>query len=72
MESKEEVLSRLRELKSEHEASIDEGPGRAPGFIQDEQVTRKSYKLVARDGISSGLITHEDLQAAGLPEALEQ
>lgn len=72
MESKEQVLSRLRELKSEHEASIDEGPGRAPGFIQDEQVTRKSYKLVARDALSDGLITREDLQAAGLPEALEQ
>jgi len=72
MAEKGEVLRRLQELKSQHAASIDEGPGRAPGFIQDEQHTRKSYRLVAEDALESGTITEADLHARGLPKALEQ
>jgi hypothetical protein len=65
------ALARLRELRAEHAAALGEGPGEAPGFTQDEQVTRKSYKLVAREALDSGALTKADLQAAGLPEKLE-
>lgn len=69
---KAEFLRRLQELKTEHAASIDEGPGEAPGFTQDEQITRKSYRLVVVDALESGVLTEADLQAAGLPKSLTE
>lgn len=70
-DEKEAALARLRELKAQHAAALGEGPGEAPGFIQDEQVTRKSYKLVVREALDSGVLTEAELQVAGLPKILE-
>lgn len=67
-----EVLHRLRELKAQHEAALGERPQVEESFIQDEQITRKSYRLVAADALADGVLTREDLRADGLPEALEQ
>ncbi|HWI60753.1 MAG TPA: hypothetical protein VNT75_02815 [Symbiobacteriaceae bacterium] len=61
----------MRELHSEHSAALGEGPGEAPGFTEDEMVTRKSYRLVAEDALDAGILTEGDLQAAGLPKRLE-
>jgi hypothetical protein len=71
-DEKDLVLARLRELKAEHAAALGEGPGEAPGFTQDEQITRNSYDLVAGDALDSGTLTKADLQAAGLPKRLEE
>lgn len=72
MDERTRIIERLRELKSEHEAALGQGPGEAPGFIQDEQSTRKSYKLVAQDAVDNGLLTIPELKAAGLPKTLEE
>ncbi|HYF90735.1 MAG TPA: hypothetical protein VD969_00675 [Symbiobacteriaceae bacterium] len=69
---KTRILKRLQELRTEHAASLGEGPGEAPGFIQDEQITRKSYRVVVNDGLDSGAITEADLEALGLPKTLTE
>lgn len=71
MPEKPDVIDRLRELKSKYEAALGEGPGEAPGFIQDAQVSLRSYDLVAEEALESGAIDQADLQAAGLSEHLE-
>lgn len=71
MENRQQVLQRLRTLLQEHEAAVGEGPGQAPGFIEDEMVTRNSYELVVREGLDSGAITRADLETEGLPVAMD-
>lgn len=71
MDEKQRVVERLHELKRAHKAALGEGPGEAPGFIQDEQATRKSYKLVAQDALDAGVISRETLAAENLPEQLD-
>lgn len=66
------VMDRLKELAQMHAAALGEGPGEPYGCIQDEQLTRKSYRLVAREALQEGLISPGDLAAAGLPAQLEQ
>lgn len=72
MDERTRIINRLRELKIEHEAALGDGPGEAPGHIQDEQGTRKSYKLVAQEAVDNRILTTADLAAAGLPETLEE
>ncbi|HEY3365454.1 MAG TPA: kynureninase [Symbiobacteriaceae bacterium] len=72
MEEKDRVLQRLHELKTEHTAALGEGPGEAPGVIQDEQLTRKSYDFVVRGALHDGLLNRDDLWAEGLSETLEE
>jgi hypothetical protein len=70
MQRRTKALDRLRELKSQHAASIDEGPGQAPGFTEDEAVLRHSYELVADEALESGVLSDDDLEAEGLPTSL--
>lgn len=71
MNDRNGYLSQLRDLKRKHEAAIGEGPGRAPGFAEDEAATRKSYLLTVTDALQSGAVSRTDLERAGLPEALD-
>ncbi len=71
MEKRERILSRLQELKRQHEASLGEGPGHAPGFTQDEQATRKSYNLIVAEALGDQTISKADLATHGLPASLE-
>ena len=66
-----DVIARLRELKSKYEAALGEGPGEAPGFIEDAMVSLRSYDLVAEGALETREITLEDLEAAGLSAHLE-
>jgi len=70
-DEKTRILNRLRELRQEHAAALGEGPGAAPGFAEDELLTRKSYRLVKADALDAGVLTEADLHAAGLPPKLE-
>ncbi len=67
----QDVVARLRELKQKYKAALGEGRGKAPGFIEDAQVSLRSYDLVAQGGLESGEITEADLKAAGLSAHLE-
>lgn len=68
---KQEYLNRLRELREQHAVRV--GPdGPNPGFIEDEMVTRESYRLVRSDAIRSGQVTLAELADLGLPETLDQ
>ncbi len=69
MDKKSETLQRLRQLKYEHEQSLVGDPNE--GYIQDEQNTRNSYRLVAEDAMRDGILSAEDVEAAGLPSKLE-
>lgn len=71
MSDRNQVIARLRELQRQHAAALGEGPGDAPGFIQDEQHTRKSYKTVLHDALGNGVLTKEDLAREGLPDHIE-
>lgn len=71
MDNRTDVINRLRELASEHQAALGEGPGRAPGFIQDEQITRKSYRTVVDSALNDGVLSEDDLHAEGLPKYLD-
>lgn len=66
-----DVVARLRGLKAKYEAALGEGPGEAPGFAEDAQISLRSYDLVVKDALASGELDPQDLQAAGLPEHLE-
>jgi hypothetical protein len=66
-----EVIQELRKLKAEHEAALHPQDPETPGYIQNEQVTRKSYRLVAERALDAGLVTPEQLKEHGLAEALE-
>jgi hypothetical protein len=71
-EQKDQVLARLRELKTEHAATLGDAPAAwASGFTEDENITRKSYRLVVVDALESGVLTESDLEHAGLPQTLE-
>lgn len=65
--AKRETLQRLSELSSEHSAALADGGG----FIQNEQATRKSYRLVLKEALEAGVLTVADLAASGFPERLE-
>lgn len=69
MDKKTETLNRLRQLKYEHDQSLVGDPNE--GYIQDEQNTRKSYRLVAEDAMRDGILSAADVEAAGLPLKLE-
>jgi|GEM_PF-3024406 len=71
MTDSQDVIARLRELQAKYRAALGEGPGAAPGFMEDAQVSLRSYDLVAQGGLESGEITKADLQAAGLSAHLE-
>lgn len=66
-----DVISRLRELKSKYEAALGEGPGEAPGFIEDAMVSLRSYDLVAEGAMETNEVTLAELHAAGLSAHLE-
>jgi hypothetical protein len=73
MSRQERKLNRLHKLRTEHEASTGAGPEeQAPGFIEDEMVTRNSYELAVREALEDGVLTEEALAAEGLPKELEQ
>lgn len=68
---KQEYLNRLKELREQHTVRVDhEGPN--PGFIEDEMVTRQSYRLVRSEAIRSGAVSEAELAELGLPEILDQ
>lgn len=68
---KQEYVNRLKELREQHAVRLDEdGPN--PGFIEDEMVTRQSYRLVRSEAIRSGQVSEAELAELGLPEILDQ
>lgn len=68
---KQEYLNRLKELRKQHTVRVDQdGPN--PGFIEDEMVTRQSYRLVRSEAIRSGQVSAAELDELGLPEVLDQ
>jgi hypothetical protein len=69
LNDQKQVVARLHELIAQHASALGEGPEAAPGYTQDEQITRKSYNLVVRDALSSGVLTEADLQDEGLPKS---
>lgn len=71
MPEQHDVIARLRELRSKYKAALGEGPGEAPGFIEDAMVTLRSYDLVAEGALETGEITLDDLKAARLSAHLE-
>lgn len=71
MPEEQDVIARLRELKSKYEAALGEGAGEAPGFMEDAMVSLRSYDLVAEGAMETREITREDLAAAGLSAHLE-
>lgn len=72
MDERSRVLDRLKELQARHRAATGEGAGAAEGFMQEEQVTRESYHVVARDAISAGILTEDELAAEGLGVLLDE
>jgi hypothetical protein len=69
LNDQKQVVARLHELIAQHAATLGEGPAEAPGYTQDEQITRKSYNLVVKDALSSGVLTEANLQDEGLPKS---
>lgn len=73
MSRQQSKLDHLHRLRAKHAASTGDGPEeKAPGFIEDEMVTRHSYELSVREALEDGQITEEALAAEGLPKELEQ
>jgi len=73
MSQEQSKLDHLHKLRAQHEASTGDGPpDQAPGFIEDEMVTRNSYELSVREALESGAITEKETAAEGLPKELEQ
>jgi len=73
MSREQSKLDHLRKLRTQHQASTGAGPAdQAPGFIEDEMVTRNSYELSVREALENGEITKAELEAEGLPKELEQ
>lgn len=73
MSREQSKLDHLHRLRAQHEASTGDGPAeQAPGFIEDEMVTRNSYELSVREALENGEITEEGLAAERLPKELEQ
>lgn len=66
-----DVITRLNKLYADHFAAMGEGPGEPPGFIEDAQIALRSYNLVVEEALDKGEISKGDLEAAGLPETLE-
>ncbi|MFZ5815944.1 MAG: hypothetical protein ACOY93_11645 [Bacillota bacterium] len=71
MPESQDVIARLRELKSKYEAALGEGAGEPPGFIEDAMVSLRSYDLVAEGALETREVTLKELQEAGLPPHLE-
>lgn len=71
MDERSRYLERLRKLMHMHCVSVD-GDGPNPGFIEDEMVTRNSYRMVLEAALESGVLTDTDLKNEGLPEYLDQ
>jgi hypothetical protein len=71
MSDRSQYLEQLKELYREHRGTLYGGPGEAPGFIEDEQVTRHSYGMVVEEALSHGVLTKDDLAAEDLPIRLD-